>query len=295
MRNENQWKKGLVFGIILLFVGMSVVPTIRAYNVDSEAINRNRNITRIETTSFGSSPNASGGSISLGYQYVTIYENDVYGIDVGDTGATVTIYVNYNMSCIGTLDEGWCNISFVDGGDSDEEYTGGVESGILSIEKFFFPGQFFSVQLFGRYHDAWGNVWIEETNYSFFSTNAPPKPPRINGPLSGKVGEFYTYTFVAEDSDGDDIFYEIGWGEGGMATPEGPFPSNVVITREHKWTEEGIFIIQARAIDVYGHKGGWGYFNVTMPLDLISSYKLFLKQINQSPNEFQQLKQLLIR
>lgn len=275
------WTKGLVIGIILLFIEASVLPIISAYNMNPEIINRNMNITQnyeserntgIETASFDPSRNISGGLITIGFHYINISENHVFGIDVGDNGATVKIYVNYTMSCGGVWDTGSCDISFVGGGDSDSAGTSGDLNDTLVIEKFFSPGQNFSVRLHAYYYDWWltGSLTINETRYSNFSTNAPPGPPLINGPTSGNIGEIYTYTFVAIDPDGDNIFYEITWGDGGVEDWYGPCTSNEITTRSHQWTEEGTYNISARAKDVYDHIGEWRTISVTMPLNVSS-------------------------
>ena len=43
--------------------------------------------------------------------------------------------------------------------------------------------------------------------------NQPPGKPVIDGPTSISPGT-YDWTFKAEDPDGDDIFYQIYWGDG---------------------------------------------------------------------------------
>jgi len=96
-------------------------------------------------------------------------------------------------------------------------------------------------------------------------TNQPPNTPVINGPNSGKPDESYSYNFVAEDPNGDDVYYEIDWGEGSVEPWDGPHESNIVISRDHIWDQKGEFTIMARAKDEYGLIGEWGTFDVTMP------------------------------
>ena len=95
--------------------------------------------------------------------------------------------------------------------------------------------------------------------------NYPPEPPIINGPKIGKAGKQYPYTFVSEDPNDDDVFYEIDWGDGDVDPWDGPHESNTIITREHSWDEKGDYTIMARAKDVHGAIGNWSTLEVTMP------------------------------
>ena len=95
--------------------------------------------------------------------------------------------------------------------------------------------------------------------------NNPPKTPSINGPAIGGANKFTTYTFVAEDPENDDVYYEIDWGDGIVDPWEGPYTSNKVITNSHIWNYWGLFTIRARAKDKYGEIGNWGELIVTMP------------------------------
>mgnify|MGYP003565638347 CR=1 FL=1 len=46
--------------------------------------------------------------------------------------------------------------------------------------------------------------------WAFIETsNDPPNTPTVNGPLNGKAGTPYNYTFSAIDPDGDDLYYFI--------------------------------------------------------------------------------------
>ncbi len=105
-----------------------------------------------------------------------------------------------------------------------------------------------------------GPIWC-------FSTicNGPPNKPRINGPTSGKPGKTYSYTFVSDDPNGDNVSYEIDWGDGQIDPWDGPHKSNTVITRDHSWENQGIFKISARAKDIYDFIGDWGELDVEIP------------------------------
>ena len=88
--------------------------------------------------------------------------------------------------------------------------------------------------------------------------NNPPSAPTIDGPISGKVGVPYEFTFCAEDPDGDDVFYFVDWGDGTNTGWFGPFPSGEGVMIQHVWTKKGTYEIKAKAKDVYGLEGPYG-------------------------------------
>ena len=126
-------------------------------------------------------------------------------------------------------------------------------------------------------------------------TNQPPNTPVINGPNSGKPDESYSYNFVAEDPNGDDVYYEIDWGEGSVEPWDGPHESNIVISRDHIWDQKGEFTIMARAKDEYGLIGEWGTFDVTMPKNkpFIFNFPVLSWLLNWFPNAFPLLRYLV--
>jgi hypothetical protein len=122
-----------------------------------------------------------------------------------------------------------------------------------------------------------------------------PEAPEINGPLDGKIRKIYPYNFAAEDPDGDDVYYEIDWGDGIVDSWIGPFESNKIITRNHSWAEKGNFIIKARAKDIYGAIGDWGTLEVTMPKNKQINFQFNLLNwlYEQFPYAFPFLKYIL--
>jgi hypothetical protein len=118
-----------------------------------------------------------------------------------------------------------------------------------------------------------GNMMVTVTKQDYIpfegnvivTYNQPPGAPIINGPNSGKPGNIYSYNFVTEDPNEDNVYYEINWGEGSVEPWNGPHDSNIVISRDHSWDEKGEFTIMARAKDVHGEIGEWSTFEVTMP------------------------------
>ena len=103
--------------------------------------------------------------------------------------------------------------------------------------------------------------------------NNAPSAPLISGPTSGEAGVEYTYLFSASDSDSDDIYYSIFWGDGEIEEWLGPYESGYTLELSHIWDEEGTYTISARAKDIWDVIGEWGTLEVTMPVNQLSVQK----------------------
>ena len=125
--------------------------------------------------------------------------------------------------------------------------------------------------------------------------NQPPGAPIINGPNSGKIGKTYSYTFISEDSNNDDIFYYVDWGDDSIENWIGPYSSNEHIELNHCWNEKREYTILARVKDVHGAIGNWSEFKVTMPKNKLTNYNQNLLNwiFNHFPNVFPILRYML--
>ncbi|MEM3443450.1 MAG: PQQ-binding-like beta-propeller repeat protein [Candidatus Nanoarchaeia archaeon] len=79
--------------------------------------------------------------------------------------------------------------------------------------------------------------------------NSPPTIPSISGTDEGKAFNNYGFEFLSTDPDGDQIQYEIDWGDGNKEITS-VSDSGVSKTVNHIWTIEGTFCVRARAIDL---------------------------------------------
>jgi len=99
------------------------------------------------------------------------------------------------------------------------------------------------------------------------SYNRPPNAPTITGPTSGNPNVEYEYSFVTTDSDDNNVYYYIDWGDGYDSSWLGPYGSSEEVTVGHKWSEKGTYTIRAKARDIHGAESGWGTLSVTMPVN----------------------------
>ena len=125
--------------------------------------------------------------------------------------------------------------------------------------------------------------------------NEPPTAPTIDGKSSGKTGTSYTYKFTSNDPDSNDVSYYIKWGDGSVTDwtafqASGP-PG---YTEAHAWDNQGTYIAEAKAKDIYGAEGDWAELKVTMPRNRAIN-RPFLNFLQNHPNLFPILRQILLR
>jgi hypothetical protein len=134
-----------------------------------------------------------------------------------------------------------------------------------------------------------GPIWQFTTK-----TNNPPDTPTINGPAKGKVGVATDYNFTATDSDSDEVYYFIDWGDLTNSSWIGPYPSGNTVIKSHIWSEKGTYTIRAKAKDSYDAESDWATLSVTMPCSYNIAFIHFCEKIlERFPNAFPILQHLL--
>jgi hypothetical protein len=122
-----------------------------------------------------------------------------------------------------------------------------------------------------------------------------PTAPTIIGKIKGKVEKSYDYIFRSTSPVGNDIFYQIDWGDGSITDWIGPYNSGERITLNHSWTDKGTYTIKARAKDIDNNWGPWGELEVTMPKnkELFITHPILNWLLARFPNAFPILRYLL--
>ncbi|MCK5633288.1 hypothetical protein KAH94_06030, partial [bacterium] len=113
--------------------------------------------------------------------------------------------------------------------------------------------------------------------------NLPPNKPSIDGPIIGKPGEEYNYSFVTIDPDGDEVRYVIDWYSTGEYIETAWYESGEEIILPHTWPKKGTFTISAKAIDIYGAESEWGTLTVIIPRDKSTNNMLLLRLLERFP------------
>jgi hypothetical protein len=99
-------------------------------------------------------------------------------------------------------------------------------------------------------------VTVTITNNNFVNY-APDGPDAPSVPVAGLTKEEVEVEVVANDSDGDDVYYRIDWGDGIVGDWMGPYPTGQAIQPTHSWNAIGEYIIMVQAKDVYDSISVW--------------------------------------
>jgi plastocyanin len=153
---------------------------------------------------------------------------------------------------------------FVDWDDGDTEWT-----------NFYPSGQEVTVKHTWDANGDYGITALAEDNQGKQSDlceplfirigDEPPSKPIIRGPYNGVPNVEYDFTFKSIDPEGDQVIYDIEWGDGSSVTDYGPFDSGEEIELTHTYTSRDTFIIRARATDSFGNPGEWEERHITIP------------------------------
>jgi hypothetical protein len=127
------------------------------------------------------------------------------------------------------------------------------------------PNGIYYYQVKGHNTLGWGDFSTIKKVKVDTNQNQPPSAPTITGTSNGEYDTSYSYTFAAQDPESDEIYYYISWGDEINEGWLGPYPSDTTLTINHTWTEEGEYIIKARAKDTNDNMGEWSTLQVSMP------------------------------
>ena len=175
----------------------------------------------------------------------------------------------------------------------DESYSGwlgpyNINEGVRLAHIWYEGGNYtISVIVFDG-HDSWYaklNVTIIE-NYS-------PDMPEIKGPRFVKPHVKHNYTFKAIDPEGDNISYEIRWGDNTSDKWIGAYISGEEMIRNHTYDKPGLYTIIARGKDTNDLIGPWGIFTILVPKAKQIINPIFFQFKERFPNAFPILRHIL--
>jgi hypothetical protein len=93
------------------------------------------------------------------------------------------------------------------------------------------------------------------------SNTAPDAPTITQTGGSSIAGESQTFTFLASDPNGDQIYYDIDWNNDGIGDDRVPaattVPSGTSRSDSTSWPTDGTYTFQARTVDAGGTPSGW--------------------------------------
>jgi len=153
------------------------------------------------------------------------------------------------------------------------EYTSSGEGSIVS-NSWSNPGMYpvkSQAKDFLGATSEWSTPLIVTINSG--ENNPPDKPSKPSGEISGKTGEYYTYSSNSHDIDGDQIYYWFDWGDGTDTGWKGPYDSGDMITESHMWDIQGTYPIKVKAKDNYDEESAWSdSLSISMPKNKSSNF-----------------------
>jgi hypothetical protein len=152
-------------------------------------------------------------------------------------------------------------IDCIDGTTNETDYYPSGE--IVEINHSYSgPGVYYiivkAIDIYGEESD-----WSDP--YEVIIENNPPQAPTIDGPISGKVEISYNFTFNSVDLDGEDVYYQIKWGDGYVEDWIGPFASGEDFEIAHTYSNKNTYTLEAKARDIYGDESDIATYEITIP------------------------------
>ena len=123
----------------------------------------------------------------------------------------------------------------------------------------------------------------QDNKYSFSNIylNNPPENVSIEGPIKGKAGTLYNYSFYCDDPEGDDVNYYIKWGIPSCPAIYGTYPSSSSAIIGFVWEKQGRYNITVKAVDIHGAESDIVSLYITMPnYNLIRKFGYTFIQLN---------------
>jgi len=144
------------------------------------------------------------------------------------------------------------------------------------------------------------NVEIQDTSGNSFThdidvlvVRSPYSPNKPTGPMESKPGKKNTYETKTIHPNQEEIWNMWDWGDGSNSGWLGPYSSNELVSQSHKWDEEGMYMVRVKARDKYGAESPWSdSLSVSMP-KIKSVNTPFLTFLENHPNLFPLLRQIL--
>lgn len=224
-----------------------------------------------DTTENIFSPNRYSGPSNNGIDFIAISADGFEAYANGPYYGLIDEPVQFNGYATGGFTPYSWEWTFGDGNSSYVQNPAHI---------FTYPGNF-TINL--TVTDDVDNTTDDNTWAIVQESNNPPDQPNIDGPTAGKTKTFYDYNFSTTDPDGSVIWYYIDWGDDTSTGWFGPYDSGEMITRSHKWKDQGTYTIKCKAKDPFDEEGPFGELLVTMPRDKSIQNKLFLQFLERFP------------
>jgi hypothetical protein len=186
--------------------------------------------------------------------------------------------VEYQFTFKSTDNEGEDIYYWIEWGDnSNSDWIGPYSSGVDTIVSHTYSSSDF-FEITAKAKDTIGLESDWSSPHIIAIGDFAPDKPTISGPTQGKTKTEIEFTFVSTDTNEDDLYYTIKWGDGSTEDWFGPYSSGEEVKVSHSWKKEGTWVIEAKAKDTTDLESEWARFDVSIPRNK-QSFDLLFKQI----------------
>jgi len=280
--SKDIFRKSLVFGIMMLFVGVSVLQQIQS---------------PVKADFTDSLTDTDETTLYIGNSPMMLL---LYPIEGDTVKETISIQWTAQDSEDGTNLPIYLYLSNNNGDNCTPFWNNPYENtGELQWNTTQYPdGEY---KLLIEAQDSDGNIGVDSCNFQIKNHEQPPvnhepvKPNQLSGQTNGKPEQEYSYATSTTDPDGDQVYYLWDWGDGNISGWLGPYNSGVIINMSHTWAVKGSYSIKVKAKDIFGAESPWSDpLPMTMPYSYNKPILQFLELLFQRfPHAFPILRHLL--
>ena len=117
-----------------------------------------------------------------------------------------------------------------------------------------YPGELWWSSAWGMFQGTLAN----DVAFKIWGINNGPNTPDVpSGTTNGMANTEYTYSTMAIDPEGDQVYYKFDWDDGTYSDWEGPYNSGETGSATHNWECGGTYHIKVKAKDGYGGESSW--------------------------------------
>ncbi len=279
------FRKGMVFAVIVLFVGAGVVPSISG---DIE-----RNIVTYEDFDVGIIPPSTivnGDIRSTG--------EDSYSITKANNGdVPASVELDFKLDLLDGFE--WEEVDSGSKGPYDLDPDAWIESffDVVYDTEGYYRATFSldtPLEMLSRF--TIGNDWFDDNPdndvYQAVFTVTTNNPP--NKPVCSYDSSSDELVITVTDPDGDQVYYLWDWGDETVSEWLGPYDSGDEGTSSHVWDEEGNYEIKVKTKDIKGEESDWSDpLPISMPKNKLNINSVIQEFLKQHPHLFPILKLLL--
>ncbi len=143
-----------------------------------------------------------------------------------------------------------------------------LNRGVIYLYHFYNYDGFIEINMSEEFEKGPHSIYLPSL-FEPIDNKPPNMPSNLNGPISGRNGNEYTYSCdltIDPDNNPDEIYYMFDWGDYSNSDWIKPASSSERIYSSHVWVEEGTYEIRVKNRDIFGCESNWSNpLKISMP------------------------------